>query len=355
MAIYLEARFTENGVAKTGLSPTVTVYDLADNSTVINAQSMSEVGGGVYKRDVTAELQADKNYAGFADAGTSAVDARTLDLDFSAFVEINAILADTGELQADLANGGRLDLLMDGIKSKTDLLKDTWNDLSAAQVNAEIDQALLDYDSPTKAELDTAESNIITEINANETKIDTIDGIVDAIKLKTDNLPSDPADQSALEAAITAAESNIRGADSDTLKTVSDQLDTVQADLDNPDQYKADVSALAVEANVEAHATAALSSYDPPTKAELDTAQAAIQADIAALNDITAADILAGVIEGTLTLQQTLRVCLAALAGKSTGGGTGSVAFRDQADSKDRISATVDDDGNRTAITVDGA
>ena len=42
-------------------------------------------------------------------------------------------------------------------------------------------------------------------------------------------------------------EPNIRGADNDDLKTISDQLDTVQADLDNPDQYKADVSNLALE------------------------------------------------------------------------------------------------------------
>ena len=41
-------------------------------------------------------------------------------------------------------------------------------------INAEVDQALSDYDAPTKVELDNAESNIIAEINANEVKIDTI-------------------------------------------------------------------------------------------------------------------------------------------------------------------------------------
>ena len=38
-----------------------------------------------------------------------------------------------------------------------------------------------------------------------ETKVDTVDTVVDAIKAKTDNLPTDPADESLLEAAITAA------------------------------------------------------------------------------------------------------------------------------------------------------
>ena len=60
------------------------------------------------------------------------------------------------------------------------------------------------------------------------------------------------------------------------------------------------------------------------------------------------------VVEGALKARQILRLLLAALAGKSSGGGTSSVAFRDVADSKNRVSATVDDDGNRTAVTLSG-
>ena len=51
--MWVVAAFTNKGVPETGLSPTVTGYDLSDNSVVINAQSMSEVGGGVYKYDFT--------------------------------------------------------------------------------------------------------------------------------------------------------------------------------------------------------------------------------------------------------------------------------------------------------------
>lgn len=50
----------------------------------------------------------------------------------------------------------------------------------------------------------------------------TTNGKIDAIEAA---LPSDPADESLLEAYIDAAESDIRGADSDTLKTLSDQID----------------------------------------------------------------------------------------------------------------------------------
>lgn len=78
-----------------------------------------------------------------------------------------------------------------------------------------------------------------------------------------------------------------------------------------------------------------------------------IQASIAALNDISVADILAATVEGSFDLVEVLRLGLAVLAGKSTGGGTTTVAFRDVADTKDRIEATVDGDGNRTAVTLD--
>ena len=60
------------------------------------------------------------------------------------------------------------------------------------------------------------------------------------------------------------------------------------------------------------------------------------------------------VIEGTITSRQLQRILLAALAGKSVGGGTSTSIFRDNGDTKDRISATVDGHGNRTHITLDG-
>lgn len=64
-------------------------------------------------------------------------------------------------------------------------------------------------------------------------------------------------------------------------------------------------------------------------------------------------DILDEIVEGTLTMRQILRLALAALCGKSAGGGTVTLTFRDNADGKDRITATVDAGGNRTAVTLD--
>ena len=65
-------------------------------------------------------------------------------------------------------------------------------------------------------------------------------------------------------------------------------------------------------------------------------------------------EILDEVVEGTITLRQAMRLLLAGMAGKSTGGGTATLTFWDIADSKARITATVDADGNRTAVTRDG-
>lgn len=49
-----------------------------------------------------------------------------------------------------------------------------------------------------------------------------------------------------------------------------------------------------------------------------------------------------------------MRVFLAALGNKLAGAATTTVTARDKADTKDRITATVDADGNRSAVTLDG-
>lgn len=59
------------------------------------------------------------------------------------------------------------------------------------------------------------------------------------------------------------------------------------------------------------------------------------------------------VIEGTLTYRQAMRLLLAVWANISSGGGTSTITYRDYEDTKDRISGTVDKDGNRTAIVKD--
>lgn len=78
----------------------------------------------------------------------------------------------------------------------------------------------------------------------------------------------------------------------------------------------------------------------------------AIAADAA--NEIADAllDRSAGV-ETSYTPRQALRLILAALAGKLSGASSTTVTIRDAGDTKNRIVATVDADGNRSAITLD--
>jgi len=66
-------------------------------------------------------------------------------------------------------------------------------------------------------------------------------------------------------------------------------------------------------------------------------------------------EILDEVVEGTTTLRQAIKIMMSALAAKVSGGGTTTITFRDVGDTKDRITATVDADGNRTAMTLDGS
>lgn len=59
-------------------------------------------------------------------------------------------------------------------------------------------------------------------------------------------------------------------------------------------------------------------------------------------------------VETSLTLRQATRLMLAALSGKLSGAGTTTVTIRNVGDTKNRIVATVDATGNRSAVTTDG-
>ena len=79
-----------------------------------------------------------------------------------------------------------------------------------------------DLDNPSQYKADVSALATTAHLQEVEDKVDTIDTIADAIKLKTDKIPAVPAQAGEYTAAIAA----------------------LQADLDNPDQYKADVSGI---------------------------------------------------------------------------------------------------------------
>jgi tetrahydromethanopterin S-methyltransferase subunit F len=196
-------------------------------------------------------------------------------------------------------------------------------------------------------------------------------GNVAAIKAKTDNLPGDPADESSLEAAITNATSPL--ATAAALATVAGYVDTeVASILAAVDTEVAAIKAktdligasVALESggNIASIKTVVDNIHDtdlPAVKADtaailLDTGTDGVVVNASGLAADAVDEILDEVVEGTITLRQAIRLCLSALAGKSTGGGSATLTFRDIADSKARITATVDVNGNRTAIVRDG-
>lgn len=67
----------------------------------------------------------------------------------------------------------------------------------------------------------------------------------------------------------------------------------------------------------------------------------------------TAPDPLESVVEGTLTLGGAIRLLLATNSGISDGAGTSTRTFRDRANTKARVTGTVDAAGNRTAVVLD--
>ncbi len=206
----ITAYFSQDGAPKTGLSPVINVRDVSDGSLVVNGAAMTEVGDGFYKYSFAA-YDSSKDYAILCDGGSGLSGAERYAIATSLDQgEVTQILADTNEMQGDLVDGGRLDLLIDGIKARTDNLPEDTDD-ALGDIATAIVAVQEDLDNPDQYKADVSAL--------------ALEASVQAVKAATDALPSDPADQSQVEAAIIASVAAIRGVDDDTLKSLSDQMD----------------------------------------------------------------------------------------------------------------------------------
>ena len=206
--------------------------------------------------------------------------------------EIAAILADTNELQSDWVDGGRLDLILDARSSQTSV-----------------------DDLPTNAELATA--------------LGTADDAVLA--------------QVAL------------------VKAVTDKVNTTMESINSPGVYAFTVEALSQGPTGASAPTASAIADEVQTR----TIAAVTMVNGLAANTVTASalatdavteistGVWATIMEGSRTAIQYMRGFGATLLGKASGMATTTATFRDVDDSKDRVVATVDADGNRSAITLD--
>jgi len=176
-------------------------------------------------------------------------------------------------------------------------------------------------------------------------------GNVAAIKAKTDNLPTDPADESNLQAAIAtrAAPGDSMALTGAAVIAIRTEMDANSADLNSIIGYVDDLEARLTLAR--ANLLDNLVNLD----AAVSSRGTADPGDAMALTPAAVDAILDEVVEGTYTFRQMLRIFIAVLALKSTGGGTATISFKDLADAKNRVSVTVDASNNRTVIlTLDG-
>ena len=208
-----------------------------------------------------------------------------------------------------------------------------------------------------------------------------------------------PEEAEYVDQKLSTTESNVRGADSDDLKNISDEVaalndptaaviaDAVWDEISTGhvdagkagEQLWTDVDAVLADTNE-------LQTDDVPSKiadlitrtkglddihddlVTVDSVADAILVDTGTDGVVVATasktgyrlsgtgvdDILDEAVEGTYTLRQLLRLLAAVLVGKSSGGGTTSITFRNLDDDTDRVVATVDTSGNRTSVTLNG-
>lgn len=220
----IEAQTDDIGVAGAGLTavPWNSAWDAEVQSEVQDAIEVNNLDHLVkiaVDTDFATTVHLNSVVGHLADNGTSATFDRTTDslealqgqvqtIDDFLDTEVAAILADTNELQTDWTNGGRLDLLIDAIKAKTDNLPSDPADASDiaalfATVNTKLDTIDDFLDSEVAAILadtnelqtdwvDGGRLDLILDARASQASVDAVDDYIDteiaAIKAKTDQL-----------------------------------------------------------------------------------------------------------------------------------------------------------------------
>jgi hypothetical protein len=266
--------------------------------TAIGDTRLANLDATVSSRLATAGYTAPLDAAGTR----TALGMASADLD----TQLDAIVADTNELQTDWADGGRLDLLLDAaggagtpptveeiraemdsnstqlaaIVADTNELQGNQGDWATADVSALataaalatvdgiVDDILVDTGTTLPGTLATIAGYVDTEVAAILASVDTE---VAAIKAKTDNLPASPAavgSAMTLTSAYDAAKTAASQTSVDDLPTNS-ELATALASAD--DATLAAISGLnnLSSAQAQTAAAAALTAYDPPTNAEM--------------------------------------------------------------------------------------
>jgi hypothetical protein len=238
------AFYTASKQGKTGLTVTVDVYN-PSGTQIVTGASATALGGGLYAYTLSTDNSSEGEYAAIFKTDDSTVDAQhipSLWVLGRAGVENLDAATSTRSVAADIPTAD-----ITAIRAATDNLPSDPADQSL------VEAAISALTIPTA-------TDIRTELDTNSTKLANLDATVSsrlaaasytapansdisAIKAKTDNLPSDPADQSLLEAAIAAVTAPSA---TDVATAVRSELTTELAHLD------ADISTRATSADIPA-------------------------------------------------------------------------------------------------------
>lgn len=246
--------------------------------------NMSHIAGSAVSTS-TAQIGVNAVQAGGTAWGSGAITAASIASDAITNAKIAADAIGASEIAADAIDASAL-----ATDAVTEIVNAVWaavtrtltantnlNDLNAAGVRAAVGLASANLDTQllsienktTNLPSDPADASVVAGLIAGvEAKVDTVDTVVDAIKAKTDQLAFTTA--SRVDAQVFGM-----------------QPDTVTA------------SALAADAVAEINATVdvALADYDAPTHAELVSEINDVQADIAAMENLSAAQVNAEMVD----------------------------------------------------------
>lgn len=228
-----------DGVSVTGLTVTVDVFEGINGTPIVSGGSATELANGLYYYTLASgSVDANGAYICMFETASASVAQRHLPALWSVGVSglATAVAVDDLPTNAELATSQASadDATLAAIASL--------NNISPAQVNAEVDTALVDYDGPTFAELDARTDAIDaalvviaaflnTEIadilaDTNELQTDWVNGgrldlLVDAIKAVTDALTAAAAAKLALSAATIVSGAAAAGTLSTTAMTTN--------------------------------------------------------------------------------------------------------------------------------------
>lgn len=252
-ALTFYGMFTESKVGKTGLTVTVDVYEGTTAAPIVSNGNATELAGGLYYYTLSSgSNDANGMYIAVFKTATTTVDLRHVPAAYM-------IPTWTDEVSA--------------VKQKTDNLPASPAAVGSAMTLADDAITADKFDESTAFPLKSADTGAtaVARTGADGDTLETLSDQMDTVKSKTDNIPAAPATEAKQDSIIGYLDTEIAAILEDTSTTIPSQISA----LNNLSS-----------AQVQTAAAAALTAYDPPTKAELDSAVSplATAADLAVVD-----------------------------------------------------------------------